>query len=170
MSFSWRVATLLLFSSWAQVAFYFSRLPDPVATHFGTGGEPDGWSSKTSFALTWIGVSLALYLLFFGIARLLAVMPSSMVNIPHRDYWLAPERRQPTVAVLDDWLGGIVAGTAMFLIVLLQLIINANLSGSGLGIGFMWAMVAFLGFTGVWVWRLITQFRLPSESAPNQPA
>ena len=33
----------------AQVAHYYPLLPDPMASHFGLDGAPNGWSSRVTF-------------------------------------------------------------------------------------------------------------------------
>ena len=45
---------------------FWDRLPDQIATHFGQGNVPDGWSSKpmTVFGLPLILVALHLFCIF----------------------------------------------------------------------------------------------------------
>ncbi|MFF2775111.1 hypothetical protein ACFVU3_09395 [Streptomyces sp. NPDC058052] len=42
------------------VAAWSDRLPDPLATHFSTGGEADGFTGRTAFALVGTALLLAL--------------------------------------------------------------------------------------------------------------
>jgi len=37
---------LLVAAAIAQVAHYYAKLPDPMASHFGFDGFADGWSSR----------------------------------------------------------------------------------------------------------------------------
>ena len=37
---------LLVAAAIAQVAPYYAKLPDPMASHFGFDGFADGWSSR----------------------------------------------------------------------------------------------------------------------------
>src|SRR3954468_21478203 len=76
------------------------QLPDRVATHFGAGGEPDGWMSRSSHLLFMGVFGLAFPLFVVGLFFILRFLPDSGLNIPHRDYWLAPERRSETFAYL----------------------------------------------------------------------
>ncbi|HEY3284353.1 MAG TPA: DUF1648 domain-containing protein [Armatimonadota bacterium] len=60
----------------ALVALTWSRTPERIPTHFGLGGQPDGWGGKST-VLFLPAVSLGLYLLLTLVSRL----PSSM-NYP----------------------------------------------------------------------------------------
>jgi serine/threonine-protein kinase len=83
-------------------------LPPTVATHFGGGGLADGWMTRDGYRL---------FILFFvvvlplGMVAALGWLPRARpgwINIPNRDYWLAPERRDATADYLLGhacWLG-----------------------------------------------------------------
>src|SRR4051812_3401648 len=76
------------------------QLPDKVATHFGAGGRPDGWMSRTAHLLFMAAFGLAFPFFLVGLFYILRFMPDSSFNLPRRDYWLAPERRAETFAYL----------------------------------------------------------------------
>jgi uncharacterized membrane protein len=72
------------------------QLPDPVATHFGSGQRADGWMSRNSYRLYMLSFTLGFPTLM---ALLIGGLPRAFprwTNIPHRDYWLAPARRGRT--------------------------------------------------------------------------
>lgn len=95
--------TILLIAIAALVSSYYPHLPDQVASHFGGGGVADGWMSKQGFAAFSIVFPIAMATLLTGIQAsisLLGRMPASMVNVPNRWYWLAPERKEETIAFL----------------------------------------------------------------------
>ncbi|WP_219414820.1 DUF1648 domain-containing protein [Pseudonocardia nigra] len=86
------VITGLLYAAvlgWAAVA-----LPsDGVPLHFGIDGEADRFGSRAA-ALWGFGLlGLGMFALFTGL--LVAVRRGSLgfVNVPHKDYWTAEERR-----------------------------------------------------------------------------
>ena len=88
-------------------------------------------------------------------------IPVSFVNLPHRDYWLAPERRRVALAILLRYSLWLASMTVLFITGIHRLIVQANQPGqaphlSGLGI----ALVAgiFLAGTGVWVVLLLRHF------------
>ena len=83
-------------------------LPDRIPTHFRAGGIPDAWMTRggyTSFMLAFaVGLPLLLVALIGGLPRLFP----RHVNLPNRQYWLAPERREASLAFFGRhacWLG-----------------------------------------------------------------
>lgn len=85
----------------AHAAFYYPLLPDRVASHFGVSGQPDAWTDKDSFMKIYIGVIVFTAALFPGIGFILRRTPVSLMNLPNKDYWLAPERRQGTIDLVS---------------------------------------------------------------------
>ena len=58
-------------------------------------------------------------------------VPVSFINLPHRDYWLAPERRRATSAVMlrfGLWLACLMV---LFFTALYGLVVQANSPGYG---------------------------------------
>jgi hypothetical protein len=125
------VAFLTLFvAALGQSVWHYAHLPAQVATHFNYAGKPTGWMSREAL----LGFQLAMILLvgglLEGIVRLNRRIPDEGFNIPHRDYWLHPERRPATVA----WIGNLVrvagCGVLAFFLFLFHQVYRANL-GSG---------------------------------------
>ena len=111
----------------AQVAFYYPRLPNVVATHFNASGVADGFSSKRTHAIEMVSLQLGLALVFLGLSWLLRVLPITTLNIPNRKYWLAPERRETTKSEVACSLLSVGLGTQCFFIATQQLGILHNL-------------------------------------------
>jgi ABC-type Fe3+ transport system permease subunit len=102
------------------------QLPDRVASHFNGSGQPDGWMSRSAHLLFMGGFGFAFPLFVVGICFLLRFMPVGGFNLPHRDYWLAPERRTETFAYFfrhSLWFACMAVG---FAIGLHLLVIQAN--------------------------------------------
>jgi serine/threonine-protein kinase len=80
----------------ASLVWAYPRLPPRVASHFNAAGNPDAEMSREShialMAAVGMGLPLALVCIFYSIRWL----PTSIVNMPNRQYWLAPERRAET--------------------------------------------------------------------------
>jgi uncharacterized membrane protein len=72
------------------------QLPDPVATRFGFNGDPVQWMNRSSAIALMVVLGLGLPLLMVAISFATRFLPASLINIPHREYWLAPERRDRT--------------------------------------------------------------------------
>jgi uncharacterized membrane protein len=73
-----------------------SLLPERVASHFGVGGQADGWMNRSTDLAFFGGLGVGLPLFFIVLSLLTGLMPARFVNLPHREYWLAPERRAQT--------------------------------------------------------------------------
>lgn len=153
----------LLVAGLAHAAFYYPRLPGKVASHFGAAGEAQGWSSRT----TLVGVHLATLtgtaLLMLGLPWLLGVLPARWISLPHRDYWLAPGRRDETLRWIGRqmlWFG---SATLALLIGVGDLAFRANLRPRpALGNSVWWLLGAYLLFVAVWTVRLHARFwRVP---------
>jgi uncharacterized membrane protein len=99
--------TIAIVVAWVAFAVMtYNQLPDTIATHFGAGGQPDGFSQRSIvswFGLTFIGVSTTALVL--GLAQYAHAKPD-MFNIPGKDKLLAlPKDAQvPLVEQLAMWL------------------------------------------------------------------
>lgn len=82
------------------VAATAAALPDPVATHFSGSGRANGWTSRDVYA--W-AMAATTFVVPVATWLSLAWMPRRwprLVNLPHRDHWFAPERREATLGRL----------------------------------------------------------------------
>ena len=152
----------LLGSVAAFVWWTSQALPETVASHFALSGEADGFSARADYVATMMEMVVLVPLLP-------ALLPGALLrggaglNIPDREYWLASERKDATLAfvrVHGLWLAG---ALALFLGFVHFLTVEANaqkppvLSNGG----FVAGLVMFLGLTAVWVWLLFARFRRP---------
>lgn len=144
-------------------------LPERVALHFDLAGTADGWGTRGLL----LGIFACMTALVAGLGLALpvvvGVLPTSMVNVPHREYWLAPERRQQTLATLRDDLSWFAALTGVLMILLFQRTIAYNLDPESKAMASaLWIVLAYLLATLLWVARLLLRYRLPGD--PGQPA
>lgn len=139
-------------------------LPQIVASHFGASGAADGYMPRKAY----VG---ALLIIVIGAPLVLAVLPhqlgkrrSDSLNIPHRSYWLAPARREETLAFL--WQHGLwfAALLTVFLAYVHWLVVAANrLQPPRLATAdLLGALVCFFLLLIVWLALLFRRFRLPS--------
>jgi hypothetical protein len=97
------LVTLICLNVFAGVfIFYTSQyLPDKVATHFGIDGRADGWMSHKGYLLFMISFMVGVSgFVSFVVGTLPSKFPK-WTNIPNRDYWLAPERRDESARFLS---------------------------------------------------------------------
>ncbi|MDR3403846.1 MAG: protein kinase [Chthoniobacter sp.] len=102
-----------------------SQLPERPPVHFGLGGAPNGWMNRSNY-IAWACVFPLLVLGLLWLTSQCARWCPILVNIPRRDYWLAPERRAETAALLFRWLLWLACGLIVFDGALHELILQAN--------------------------------------------
>ena len=108
----------------AYALFMHPRLPERVPVHFDLQGNPDRWSSPMELTGVLVGVS-AFFLLLFGLLPLFMTrLPPSLWNLPHRDYWLAPTRKEGTARVVSMFCFRIGSLTSLFFLLLHQAVIS----------------------------------------------
>ena len=154
------VFALLVFLGFLQARNFANAMPGVMATHFGASGSANGWQTKGQFfALEFVMLGVCL-LIGFGVPAIIAAAPPSLVNLPNKDFWLAPVRRDHTIAVFRIQMAWFACALITFLIVVNQLVFNANQSVPRHlnGPQFTMALVAFLGFVALWTIRLIGYF------------
>jgi len=92
----------------AQCVYDFPLLPDRLASHFAASGIPNGWMTKTQFMVMYGVVLLPALAIEFWVSHRIANKPDGKLNLPNKEYWLAPERRAETFAYFDSffaWYG-----------------------------------------------------------------
>ena len=143
-----------------QLTVAYPDLPERVATHFNTSGEADGWSSKATFTWMHIGLVALMVLTFPGISALLSRIPDAMINLPNKEYWLAPERREATLGHVGDqlmWMGN---ATLFLMLYIFRQTIQANLNpeSAAMGKGALVVVLLYVAGTMVWSIALIVRF------------
>ena len=99
---------LLFIAFGVSLAATVTLLPEQVATHFDAAGVPNGWMSRTSHLIFISLFGIGFPLLIIGICWSVRFVSPVTINIPHRDYWLAEERRIESVDFVfrhSIWLG-----------------------------------------------------------------
>ena len=99
--------------------------------------------------------------LLVAVSRFALGRPGARINLPNRDYWLAPERRDQTIAYLRTLLARFSAALVVFLCYVHWLVVRANevqpahLSNSAMFAG----LGAFVVFALIWTRLLLRRFR-----------
>lgn len=156
----------LLLLSWASgVAFalrVYSVSPPSVAVHFGPKGLPDRWGPPSELLLLNLCLLSVGTALFLALPQLVRRLPSAVVNLPNKGYWLGPERREQATVKLAGWCNVFGAALNAFVIGLQALLApraGAPVGGSQLPLLLTIAFVAFTLGSCVWLAR---SFRLPT--------
>jgi hypothetical protein len=166
---STRIPLMVLIAACVAYAVYVNStlagLPAHVASHFGANGQPNGWMSHAQYAKFTIlfGLGMALFPQLIGL--LIGSIPTSLINVPNRDYWFAEVRRSATVAWLRGhmaWLGCLML---VFMTTIHASIVRANLPGAGkLATSEVGPIIG--GFVaGILVWSIVmlVHFRKPKS-------
>ncbi len=99
-----RIALLLVTTTAAAFIYLTAQsLPANVASHFGPGGAANSYMPRPAYLALMLFAAcvvpwLAVLQITFALRR-----PNARINMPHRDYWLAPERRPETIATITKW-------------------------------------------------------------------
>jgi uncharacterized membrane protein len=150
-----------------QLNHYLPLLPERMVIRFDLDGKPNGWMSKDGFAIYYLCLLGFVMGVFVLVGMLMEKLPPRLFNIPHRDYWMAPERRAESLRYLKEfhlWTG---AFAGIFIAAMMEMIFKINLSDNPMldnrvfytGIGaFSFSILAGMLLA---YWR----FRKPDEKA-----
>ena len=156
------VFLFLLFAAVVHAACYYPFLPEKVASHFGPGGEPDGWSTKQALIGVYLAVLAALAIPLLLTGWLLPKLPASMINLPHKKYWLAPERKAETCLVISRYFFWFASATIGLVITCMDITFRFNLGRvKDFDRSFWVAFLTYVVFTVIWSVALLWRFRKP---------
>lgn len=151
-------------ASLIHVFWFLPSLPDRVATHFGNGGQPDGFMSKTAYAILMTAILIGIPIFLAITGYLTRWLPDSMINLPHKTYWLHPDRREDSLRKTESFCWLMSAMTSGFLMVINHLSIEANLEQRGLHEPSVWVLlVVYLLATAAAIVWLYRQFPAPKN-------
>jgi uncharacterized membrane protein len=143
-----------------QAHSYASRMPPTMASHFGSSGSANGWQTQSGFFTLEVIVVVLAAVIAFGVPRIIGAVPMSLINLPNKESWFAPERREDTLAffrVQFAWFGVVLLA---FLLCVNELVFRANLTSPRQlnSTAFTFAMATFLIFVAIWTIRMVGHF------------
>jgi hypothetical protein len=136
-------------------------LPDVVASHFGPSGDANGTMPRGAYIRFMLTFMVGLPAVLVGVTHVAMGRPGARINLPNRDYWLAPERRDQTVSYLRTQMVRFSSVLIVFLCYAHWLVVRANrvqpphLSNPAMISG----LVAFVVYAIVWTRFLVRRFR-----------
>jgi uncharacterized membrane protein len=149
-----------------QSTYYAPRIPEILGSHFGRSGFVNGWQTRLAFFSMEAVVMVLATVISFGIPRIIAAMPVSLINLPHKEFWLGPERREDTLSYIRAWSAWFGCGLLAFLFFVMELVFRANLHTPPQfsNAAFIPALLAFGVFDTMLILRLILHFsRTPAH-------
>lgn len=102
-------------------------LPAVVAAHFGADGIANGFMPRGEFVGFMLALVLAVPSLIYFTGRLASRLPAQWLNLPNKQYWLAPERRAATLESLGKFGVWTAYATLGVLCLAYWLVVQANL-------------------------------------------
>jgi uncharacterized membrane protein len=135
-------------------------LPERMATHFGGDGKPNGWMSRSADLVIFGALGVGLPLFFVVISIVIRFLPPRFINLPHREYWLSPERVLQTSAFITRQLLWMGCMTVLFLAGIHYLTIQANrMTPAHLPMDLFLTMLStFLVGVGIWTFVFFRHF------------
>jgi hypothetical protein len=162
-----RLGTLALLVLTGLMVLHLERslpgLPERLATHFGAGGVPNGWTDHDGLRGFTAFLWLCMVGSFWGLGLVLPKLDPAYINLPNREHWLAPERREASMARIRAWMEAFGAVTLLGMIGLNELVFTANrlpeprLDEGALFLG----MALYLGGLVAWCVGLVRAFPKP---------
>lgn len=157
-SLFWLLAALAV----VQSVYYYPQMPEVVASHFDGRGAPNAWSGKAGFFGLYLGILLMLIAVFEFLPRWSESRANFGRKLPHREYWLAPERIEQTRAFFRRQMmlmGVLHVALAIFTV---QLVILANFEPRPrLHAAIFWALLIYFVLLFAWLTCFFLHFRRP---------
>ena len=159
------IFVLLVLYATAHFSFVYPQLPNVVASHFNGRGAPNGWQTKQAFFQVLIIVSVVVVVLGFAIPKTIAALPIQLINLPNKNYWLAPERVAQTMAFLELTFAWFACALFLFNILVFDYAVQINLHPQHPPAPerFWYILVGFLVFTFAWTIRMLAKFLRPPQ-------
>jgi serine/threonine-protein kinase len=148
-----------------ELAYNYPSLPAQVALHFDGSGRPNGWGSKQELVGWTIGGLVSIIAALLPAVWATAFLPASLINLPNRDYWLAPERAAATRQIIIDRMGWFFFATLLLLIGVFRIALRANLRQPPQAVVPYAYFVVYGLFVAVWLGQLLWYFYRPAAAA-----
>lgn len=148
-------ALYILDSTWS--------LTGPIASQFGAGGRPVRTMEPGVYLAVMLGITLLVPLAMRWLVIAAAARGSRWLNIPNRDYWLAPERIEQGVTRLRFWFTLLAILAVAFGLAIHHAVMLANRSDPPrLPETFFWVLFCgFLALCALWGVGLYRSMRVP---------
>lgn len=155
------ILAFFLISFIGQILYYYPNLPEKMASHYNALGEPERWMLKQSFLVFEAVILLVIVAEFTLLPLLLEKLPTSLINLPNKNHWLAEERRAETFATFRHYFEWFGIGLFGLFIAVNEMVFRANLTNQNLSNAAWIVLMVFLIFVGIWLTKFILRFRLP---------
>ena len=121
-----RTLTIVVIAAAIFLLLTGGALPERVASHFGADGAPNGFMPRSAYLGLMLGLTAGVPFLLALPGSLIGSLPVSMIRLPHKGYWLAPERRTSTFEFMAQRSTMFGAYLIVFLCYVHWLVVEAN--------------------------------------------
>lgn len=138
---------------------YSTMLPDQVASHFDTHGQPVGSMARSTMIDLQLTMIIALAALFSVAAGAVVKSPRSWFGMPDRGWWMSGDREESTRLDLTArvlWLGAL---TQILVFSLFHRTVRVNLGRADSLEGWLVDLTVFLGLAAGWLFLLRLRYR-----------
>ena len=156
---------LLLTAAALLVAMLSGGLPAIVAVHFNAAGTANGFMTREDCRSFMRIFTLGAPIFVAAVTGLVPrLVPPSMINIPNREYWLAPERAENSIEFLSEQAIWFACILATFLASVDWTVARANAATPPHfpTARFAWIMAVFACAIAMWALRMFMRFRVPA--------
>jgi hypothetical protein len=157
-----------LYAAWLALVVVFilatgTLLPPTVASHFAGSGAADAFMSRAGYlgAMCFFAAGIPALMVFWT-ERTIRRAPQR-INLPQREYWLAPERREATLRAITARMMVFGVGVSALIAFAHWEVVQANLrEPPQLAAERFLAVLGLFGLaTAVWLYRVYARFRRP---------
>jgi hypothetical protein len=136
-------------------------LPDVVGSHFDASGAADGFMPRSWYVGCMLVMVVVFPLLLVIVQSFVLGRPRARINLPNREYWLAPERRTATIDFLRQHLVHFGSMLVVFLCYTHWLVVRANAVTPPrlAAVWFVGGICVFLAAALLWIRALLGHFR-----------
>ena len=166
------VFALLVLYAAVHFSYVYPQLPAVVASHFNGRGAANGWQTKQAFFTFFVGVSVLAVVVGFAIPKVIFAVPPELINLPNKEYWLAPERRTETAQFLSTHFAWFGCALYLVIVVVFDYAVQSNLHPENPpdSARMFYILGGFLAFCVLSTIRLLAKFlRTPQTSAGAKP-
>lgn len=152
---------ILLTGAAAFVLISGSGLPPLVASHFGIGGAVDGFMARNGYLGFMLVGTVVIPLLIVVPQRLVRTIPPRLISLPHREYWLAPERIDSTRDYLRNHAVWFAALFVMLMCFVHWEVVQANMRSPArlAAAPFITGLSLYVVGVIVWIGAMVAHFR-----------
>jgi serine/threonine-protein kinase len=146
-----------------DIGVHYHQLPPRVASHFDLRGHPDGWTTKQEFVAITVAMFALMSLALAAIPLVAHFAPAALINLPNKEYWLAPEREVESRRAISRWSLYLIAATFWLLALIAHEAMAANLRQPPQLKVVWWLLGGFFAIVFLMSIQLIVRFRKPQH-------